>query len=235
MDARLANYADSFPIQSMGGYFNIMDRESRFVVASQSSLDLIGYKNTDQIHDTTYHDMPCQAANNADLFSCEDATVIKTKKPVKILTCQPLNNSSHYIMLGEKHPLFIDGEVVGVSCLFMDITNLRLVDLGRFLMREDAACRAKKDPFQYSFILDSHYQDYGLSERQAECLFLLLRGKSSKVIAKTLGISFRTVEGYINEIKIKMGCETKSQIIEKSISEGLLNYLPETLIDTLLT
>jgi len=233
MDARLLSYAESIPIESIGGYFNIMDQESRFVVATTASLMLIGYNNIDQAHNTKYHDMPCGASENADVFEKEDQSVMRSQTPVKILTCQPLHKGKHHTMLGEKHPVILNGEIIGVSVRFMDITHLRLVDLSRFIMRSDAPFRGKKDPFQYSFILDSHYHDFGLSERQAECLFLLLRGKSSKVIANILGLSYRTVEGYINEIKIKMGCDSKAQIIERAISEGLLNYLPETLIDIL--
>ena len=54
-----------------------------------------------------------------------------------------------------------------------------------------------------------------LSKRQMECCSLLLKGKTSKEIAASLGLSFRTVEFYISNIKIKLNCKNKSDLIRK--------------------
>jgi len=62
---------------------------------------------------------------------------------------------------------------------------------------------------------------YLLSKRQKECLYLLVRGKSNKEIAKILHLSPRTVEEHVNEVKSKMSCSTKSQVIEKAFNEGM--------------
>ena len=52
------------------------------------------------------------------------------------------------------------------------------------------------------------------SVRESECLVLLVLGRSMKEIADKLCISMRTVEFYINNIKFKLQCGYKSQIIE---------------------
>jgi DNA-binding CsgD family transcriptional regulator len=58
---------------------------------------------------------------------------------------------------------------------------------------------------------------FHLSKRQQECLLLIVKGKTAKQIAKALGLSHRTVEEYLNNIKSKMRVATKSEMIEKSI------------------
>ena len=47
-----------------------------------------------------------------------------------------------------------------------------------------------------------------------------------KEIARKLNISPRTVESHIEEIKLKMDCQTKSQLIKKGIHANLLDIIP---------
>ena len=52
-----------------------------------------------------------------------------------------------------------------------------------------------------------------LTYREATCMLLLLRGKTIYSIADFLGLSYRTVEHYINNIKAKVGCTNRSELI----------------------
>lgn len=84
---------------------------------------------------------------------------------------------------------------------------------------------------QFCYNIEETYPDTSLSQRQSECLFLLLRGKTAKDIAKALNLSPRTVEAYIEQLKYKLSCTTKQDLIEKSIASGYINVLPETFIN----
>jgi DNA-binding CsgD family transcriptional regulator len=59
-------------------------------------------------------------------------------------------------------------------------------------------------------IASSHH----FSQRELSCLQYLRTGRSIKEIANKLGLSPRTVETYLNNIKIKTGCHSKSQILD---------------------
>jgi DNA-binding CsgD family transcriptional regulator len=59
--------------------------------------------------------------------------------------------------------------------------------------------------------------DIYLSKREIECLSLTARGKTAKQVGHELGISRRTVEEYLDNIKVKMGVYSKSQLIDKAI------------------
>ena len=72
------------------------------------------------------------------------------------------------------------------------------------------------------------YPGIRLSKRQSQCLYHVLRGKSAVAIAKILGLSPKTVEYYIDEIKNKMRCQNKSELIEKSVERGYINVNPFT-------
>lgn len=54
-----------------------------------------------------------------------------------------------------------------------------------------------------------------LTKMEFLCLYHLSSGKSYKTISKILGIAPRTVEAYINSIKIKSQCAFKEAILEK--------------------
>jgi DNA-binding CsgD family transcriptional regulator len=67
-------------------------------------------------------------------------------------------------------------------------------------------------------LLKKAMEEYDLTERQLECLYLLVKGNLMKQIASHLLISHRTVEHYLETIKQRMGCATKSQLIERALS-----------------
>lgn len=62
-----------------------------------------------------------------------------------------------------------------------------------------------------------------LTDREFECLLLLLEGKSAKVISSIMNISNRTVEVHIYNIKKKMSCRSRAELISKIIKNPFLN------------
>lgn len=62
--------------------------------------------------------------------------------------------------------------------------------------------------------------DVTLSARELICLVHLVRGRTAKEIAQLLNLSPRTIEHYINVIKVRFGVQNKSELI-KLVSEYL--------------
>jgi DNA-binding CsgD family transcriptional regulator len=67
-----------------------------------------------------------------------------------------------------------------------------------------------------------------LTKRETQCVIELIQGSSNKMIGKKLNLSQRTVDSYMENIKIKLNCNVKSQIIKKvmqnyNIKKLLLN------------
>ena len=63
---------------------------------------------------------------------------------------------------------------------------------------------------------------YKLSQRELQCIRLLVQGLSAKIIAYELGLSRRTIEFYISNIKDKLGVSRATEIVALAVSEGLI-------------
>lgn len=80
--------------------------------------------------------------------------------------------------------------------------------------------------------LGGYFGDVYFTTKEMDCLILLFQKQSSKGIAKILGLSPRTVEFYIDNIKQKIQCSTKTELILelsrnnlfKSIVRQILRY-----------
>ncbi|MFN7096693.1 MAG: helix-turn-helix transcriptional regulator [Gammaproteobacteria bacterium] len=83
-----------------------------------------------------------------------------------------------------------------------------------------------------SFKSHIHNPDHPLTNRESECLFYILRGRSAKSIAQVLNISAKTVEFHMENLKNKFDCVNKSQLIEKAMELGFAELLPMSLVKT---
>ena len=73
----------------------------------------------------------------------------------------------------------------------------------------------KKSPKinKFIYILDTKHGNIHITKREAECMSLLLKKKTIDNIAHILEIAPRTVMDHLNNVKIKVGCNTKSELI----------------------
>jgi DNA-binding CsgD family transcriptional regulator len=76
-------------------------------------------------------------------------------------------------------------------------------------------------PKKYS--LGAKFAGIHFSQRESDCMLQMLRGKSIDGIAKHTNLSPRTVEYYMKNIKKKVGCRTKFELIELVIESEFLN------------
>lgn len=63
-----------------------------------------------------------------------------------------------------------------------------------------------------------------LTKQQTACLKHLAFGFTHKQIAETLGLSAKTVEHYLDTVKVKLKCDSRSELILQAIERGLINF-----------
>lgn len=71
------------------------------------------------------------------------------------------------------------------------------------------------------YVLDDKHTLY-LTYREAQCMLLFIHGKTVLKVAQYLALSPRTVEYYLNNMKSKFNCRTKSELIEQILQTPFL-------------
>ncbi len=75
-------------------------------------------------------------------------------------------------------------------------------------------------PIRRYFLHGATHEGEYLTAQEARCLKLLFQCRSTTQIGKTLGLSSRTVEHYINQVKLKLDCSTKAELYDVLMSLG---------------
>ena len=222
MNLRFSEIVNHFP-----GFFAILTLDSKFSLLNETGAKWTGFTSSEAMQGLSYGDVRCKAAEHADIFLSQDKLLLTTGK-LKFLGYYSYAGDDWKIILGQKYILKnVQGDVIGIVSQFNDFTDSNLIDISRFLINSSRYVHQKK---QFIYEIDSSYPKINLSDRQAEILFFLLRGKTSKEIAKLLLLSPRTIETHIEEIKKKIKCTNKSELIEKAIANGFMNIIPKGIL-----
>lgn len=67
-----------------------------------------------------------------------------------------------------------------------------------------------------------HIRPY-LTQRQRQCLRLLVEGKTTAEISLVLGISIRTIHAHLHRARLQLGCYSTLQAAVKADRMGLLD------------
>lgn len=217
-------------IRQISGLIVVMDSNSKFIYSNNYTAGLFGYPTEESMLGLNAFDMRCPAVECAEDFLMQDRIVRETGKELAILDIHGYANGETKILLTKKSPFRENGQITGSICHCIEMNSITLNQICSVLINTDKKYYDKNKK-ERSYTLDLVSQDKELSEREKECVFFLLRGLSMKQIAYHLGLSPRTVEFYIEKIKIKLNCNSKSKIIEYGLSKGYLNYIPSFIIN----
>ena len=213
-------------IATLPGLRCIKDLDSNFIGFSQDFAKLLGWQSADDPVGKTDHDIPCAVSKFAEGFRKMDTMVYQRGKKLLALDIQPYT-SGWKLVLAEKSPIFSDKQALIASfhqCT--DVSDMALLKPYLMLHRINSNILGHTT-HPASYILSDTHRPFGLTEKQENCLFLLVRGKTNKEIAKILNISPRTVECHVQAIKHKLSCPRRAALIEKAIDGGYLYYVPE--------
>lgn len=198
--------------------FCIKDSQHKLVWANQAFLDCIGFKSLDSSSGITDYVLPWQ--KYADIYKQHE---LDTLKGNSYSTLQPIRDGegNNFIGLITK---FLKDDKTGnkmIHTTFNEVVNVPINAVVSTLLEFDNFNKEKCYSIKNG--------ESAFSSRELECLFYLIRGKSAKIIGKILNISPRTVEQYVENIKIKLDCQSRCDIIEAAINKGLVNIIPSSL------
>lgn len=207
--SKLINYAEMFPINDIPGFTRIVSLDLKYIKVSANVLQY-------------FNQMEENLFDQSDI-GCKDP--IELMNEIKMLSYNQLG-AEWKTLLGHKKLIICDNEIIGTIANFIDITNNGLIDVGRLLFNKEKKLQRKK----MTFLIQNRHDYHGLTKKEQECLFFLIRGCSYAEISKRLHIAITTIQTHIEHIKHKLQVGNKSQVIEKALALGFLSVIPETLL-----
>lgn len=210
------------------------DRDLVYRLMNNQTAKTLGYKNSHISYEGVLeHDIPCPASDLADEFCRQDQFVIRTGKPLSMICFCEYANNDWVVFLGHKYCFKNDQqENIGMGGTAVDITDCKVMRSALLLLSDDDQLIGRKlnELNQFTYMLKDRYDDFDLNLRESEILFLMIRGKSAKEIAKRINLSHRTIEKYIEIMKAKLRCASKSELVEKAIQSGAGSIIPKSIV-----
>lgn len=75
------------------------------------------------------------------------------------------------------------------------------------------------------YSLGPRYPGLYLTQREAECMFWLVQELTISEAGMRMDLSARTIEFYVKNMKCKLNCASKKQLVEKILQTDLLTQL----------
>ena len=200
-----------------------------YQVMNQKTLQLVGFDFHHQMagmddYKLAKHLGTKWPANYADELQNLDAQAIAGMQPIIGHNEKPYLDAEGRVVKHSlnKIPIYdLNGEPIGIITFCIDKANLlepiRLYELYQNLYnrKKEASSRYIRHIGLDQFLKVQGNEPAGvLTSRELECLLMYTEGSSSKQIGKSIGISNRTVETYLESVRYKMDCPKRSQINE---------------------
>lgn len=174
----------------------VKDVSGKYLGCNDRFANVVGCRSEAELIGRTDYDLCWHDA--ATVFQANDQRVIVSEKPLTIVEHGTRHDGSQTSAVSYKFPLrgkdlTIMG-VIGTSVPFEQVFQ---------------------DPSAPSALI----RRFKLTQRQADCVSGLMKGMTIKEIAHQLQLSARTVEHYLEAVKLKLNCNSRSQIISAILDD----------------
>lgn len=206
-------------LDHLPGYIGWKDVNRHYLGANKALLEMKRLRGIDDISGKTDEELSPSSIEENEIFQQQDLSVIKGNK---VLTVHSDSKTSDIYLL-EKSPITDQNNIV--TGLIYHCRPFHKNEVFRMLKQLDDNLQLNTS----HYVLNDHHNKYELTNREIECVFLLVRGKSAREIGVLLSLSKRTVESYIENIKNKMDCQNKAEILVKAVLNGYHTTIPASL------
>jgi DNA-binding CsgD family transcriptional regulator len=205
------------------------NKESVFLHANTNYARLVGFKHSEDFIGRTDFDLPCGASQCATLFRAQDQDVMRTTRVMKILDVHPEAEGKWYAFLTTKSVFYgDDGQVSGTFFQMQDITSHGTLQFCVALGNLTPHIGRNSVLNQFSYMLGAP-KPLGLTPRQEQVLFFIVRRKPIKKIALALGVCLRTVYNELEKLKTLFNASNINELIDKTMIQGSINIIPDGL------
>ncbi len=116
------------------------------------------------------------------------------------------------IKIAEKNKILLPNHMRGLDFTDLQSDDVLIANTSEFqhITKFDKIC------------IEGNYGYVNLSQQESRSINFLIKGNSVKETAQLMLLSPRTIEGYLNTIKLKLGCKTKNEVIRLITQKAVL-------------
>ena len=214
-------------INNLPGFCFWKDTDLVFQEANIQLAEAAGFRSPEQIQGVIDDNLPW--AEYMHIYNADDREAIEGGVVTRLEPLSLADGNTIWTRVIKQPHLDVDGNIIGVFGFSVPVLDEEILSQSHLLDRFDYFFRGESLSTGYRIV--EKFPFFNLSVRESECLFYLMRGKTAKEIGVKLSLSPRTVEAYIENIKMKMGCMLKGDLIERAVNMGLVAYLPNSLVE----
>lgn len=182
-------------------YHFIKNNEGKYLNANQAYLNAIGLNNLNDLLGLNDYDL-CWNRKDTMQNYLHDKKVMASRTEEVFIEYGTTRDGSRICAKSYKYPLSLHSKkILGV--------------IGTCIILPNVISNNKN--------LTSNLS---LTQRQLDCLLFLVKGFTMKQIAKKLSLSPKTIENYLENIKNKLNCNTRSELFKIAFNlPYILNHL----------
>lgn len=185
------------------------DRKGKYLGCNLALANLLGYSDASQLIGSTDYDL-CWSSS-ATIFQENDNIVMLTDKNKVAIEPGKVADGSDTLAISYKIPLKNAQEkIIGTIGLAIPLDGDNMINLNNEMMSRQLSDSSNQSNINLHLI-----NLLNLSARQKDCLHYLARGLTVKQIAKKLNLSPRTVGHYLENLKKKLNCANRAELMEK--------------------
>jgi DNA-binding CsgD family transcriptional regulator len=221
----MINITSQLILQQIPGCVAWKDKDLKYRGANKNLLASMNLQHPEELLGLADNELPLNTPKLNALFHQQDLLALSGHS-LEIIHELDYSQDNHTYFL-KKTPLCDErNHIIGV---IYHCTAWSQPDLLISLKHIDQKYQDKINVPTY-YNLEAYHNPVELSKRELECLFLQLRGRTVKQIAEVLTLSKRTVESYIDNIKAKLGCQNKAELLVTAVTHGYHNHVPKSLL-----
>lgn len=212
--------------------------KGELIMANKCYIKKCGFRDLDSVQGSHYSKQPTEGGEFHECWTAQDFLTRDVKGQVEIISYLKFKGSDERLLLHcVKHPAYdAHGKWIGTVNHAHDITRSHAGSWLPFLGSNKMTTQNNKGAF--TLLLTDRFQNkrknISLTNRQSECLFLLLHGLNTREIAEILCLSYRTVEDHIDRLESAMNVFKRSDILPTAFEMGFLNMIPEGFLPKIL-
>ncbi len=190
----------------MDQYVFCKNRDGLYTYVNEPFASISGCADRDDVIGKSDRDLIWR--EQADIHEITDQAILNGEPVIRQDIIQTRAEGSSKILLTKKPLLSERGEIIGIIGNFFDCKN-------RLLLETKGDFDLKKRRLHLGFVPE------WLSCAEVNICFYIIQGFSASKISDKSGISISTVRYHIENIKNKMQCQSKGEIVEVAMKTGI--------------